>query len=49
MESIKVKYESKLKELRDKLVEKQKKILLLEEQIRSIAYGSQKPIPIKSA
>ncbi|CAJ0605245.1 unnamed protein product [Cylicocyclus nassatus] len=48
MESIKVKYESKLKELRDKLVEKQKKILLLEEQIRSIAYGSQKPIPIKA-
>ncbi|RCN50840.1 hypothetical protein ANCCAN_03058 [Ancylostoma caninum] len=47
IESIKVKYESKLKDLRDKLVEKQKKILLLEEQIRSIAYGTQKPIPIK--
>ncbi|KHJ78344.1 hypothetical protein OESDEN_22035 [Oesophagostomum dentatum] len=47
MESIKVKYESKLKDLRDKLVEKQKKILLLEEQIRSIAYGTQKPIPLK--
>ncbi|VDM67214.1 unnamed protein product, partial [Strongylus vulgaris] len=48
MEAIKVRYESKLKELRDKLVEKQKKILLLEEQIRSIAYGNQKPIPLKS-
>ncbi|EYC06157.1 hypothetical protein Y032_0078g1217 [Ancylostoma ceylanicum] len=47
MESVKVKYESKLKDLRDKLVEKQKKILLLEEQIRSIAYGTQKPIPVK--
>lgn len=47
MESVKVKYESKLKDLRDKLVEKQKKILLLEEQIRSIAYGTQKPIPVQ--
>ncbi|PIO67186.1 hypothetical protein TELCIR_11075, partial [Teladorsagia circumcincta] len=34
--------------MRDKVVEKQKKVLLLEEQIRSIAYGTQKPIPLKA-
>ncbi|VDM63530.1 unnamed protein product [Angiostrongylus costaricensis] len=42
MESSKKKYESKLKEMRDNLMEKQKRILLLDEQIRSIAYGRQK-------
>ncbi|KAK6050765.1 hypothetical protein COOONC_11730 [Cooperia oncophora] len=48
MEAVKVRYETKLKEMRDKVVEKQKKVLLLEEQIRSIAYGTQKPIPLKA-
>ncbi|VDO63094.1 unnamed protein product [Haemonchus placei] len=47
MEAVKVRYETKLKEMRDKVVEKQKKVLVLEEQIRSIAYGTQKPIPIR--
>uniref|UniRef100_A0A158P7U1 C2-C2_1 domain-containing protein n=1 Tax=Angiostrongylus cantonensis TaxID=6313 RepID=A0A158P7U1_ANGCA len=41
MECSKKKYESKLKEMRDNMMEKQKRILLLEEQIRSIAYGKQ--------
>ncbi|KAK6016496.1 hypothetical protein OSTOST_18021, partial [Ostertagia ostertagi] len=48
MEAVKVRYETKLAEMRDKVVEKQKKVLLLEEQIRSIAYGTQKPIPLKA-
>nr|CDJ89753.1 ER to Golgi vesicle transport protein, putative [Haemonchus contortus] len=47
MEAVKVRYETKLKEMRDKVVEKQRKVLVLEEQIRSIAYGTQKPIPLR--
>ncbi|VDP04471.1 unnamed protein product [Heligmosomoides polygyrus] len=48
MDNVKVRYEAKLKDMRDKVVEKQKRVLLLEEQIRSIAYGTQKPIPLKA-
>ncbi|WKX93382.1 hypothetical protein Q1695_010994 [Nippostrongylus brasiliensis] len=47
LDAMQVRCEVKLKEMRDKVVEKQKKVLLLEEQIRSIAYGSQKPIPLR--
>uniref|UniRef100_A0A1I7X924 C2-C2_1 domain-containing protein n=1 Tax=Heterorhabditis bacteriophora TaxID=37862 RepID=A0A1I7X924_HETBA len=47
LDRAKNKYGSKLEEMKDKLLDKHKKILILEEQIRSIAYGQQKPIAIQ--
>ncbi|KJH47700.1 hypothetical protein DICVIV_06224 [Dictyocaulus viviparus] len=44
LDSMKTKYEFKLKEMSEQLLERQKRIFLLEEQIRSIAYATQKPI-----
>ncbi|CAD6194450.1 unnamed protein product [Caenorhabditis auriculariae] len=39
--------EQKMLETREKLEEKQKKIFQLEEQIRTIAYSGQKPLPLR--
>lgn len=46
MKRTKIQYESNLDEMKEKLTEKHKQVVLLEEKIRAIAYSGQKAIPI---
>lgn len=45
LENMKTRAELKLEDLVSQLKEKQKTIIVLQEQIRTIAYSTQKPIP----